>query len=446
MIKPLRNISKSLGGILVLGLVLRLSLFFVAQPWDSTFQEEELLYRDAIRYHVMAIELIEQGAFGEFSQARTPIYPIFISAIYSVFGQHPWVVLLFQIFISIGSILLVYKIARLWFNEKIALLAAGLMAIDPYGILYTQNLLTETIFVFLLLLGIYCALKLYHEQKLTLGVLSGIILALATLTRPISFYFPLILLFIFILAPQLKLRKRIGLISLFGLLYLGGIGVWCLHNYQQYGHFKISSNTPRGLLTIAARIESRQTGGDVIEIREQHQTTLLQQAGTTDFNSFQAAEYYQQYAQPYIRKNFSDFTALSIIGLGNIYTGLSTNEFGKFLRWRKSELPYNAPSERNWTNKIQDFLRVKSPAKIVLAFVIGPLLLALYWLFLIGAFRLLKDKQYFILATILMIIVFFTLISSPIGSPRYRLPFMPFVMMTAAYGWYQLKRWKRVKT
>ncbi len=162
--------NKSIILIAGFALLLRIGFFMVVQPWDKQVLQETILVGDPDGYHNMALSIINSGSFsyhkympfekikGDVSAERTPGYPLFVSFVYFLFGVRPWLVILFQLLVNVGSLILIYVLAKKVFEKKIAIIAALLYAIEPHAIslpialmIYRRNynFLIVILFVFL---------------------------------------------------------------------------------------------------------------------------------------------------------------------------------------------------------------------------------------------------------------------------------------------------------
>lgn len=158
---------------------------------------------DSPGYMLMAKNLAEHGILS-FSGAlpyvptnfRTPGYPFFLAIIYLIF--HSFVpAIFFGAIISAFAAPLIYLISREIFFDKAAFIAGVLTAIEPLGLFLGVSILTEGVFTPVLLLSVYFFVRYLKVGKSSYLYGSGALLALATLTRPIMFYFwPLAILFI----------------------------------------------------------------------------------------------------------------------------------------------------------------------------------------------------------------------------------------------------------
>ena len=114
------------------------------------------------------------------------------------------------ILFSIGSLLVFYKIARVFFSKTISFLCVILLAIDPMFFTFSRLLQLDIPALFFLLSSIYYYLKYLDGKKLKLFYVSGIFLGLslaaklsAVLLIPL---FPLLFM-IFNQGKNLKLRE-----------------------------------------------------------------------------------------------------------------------------------------------------------------------------------------------------------------------------------------------
>ncbi|MEZ4747630.1 MAG: glycosyltransferase family 39 protein [Calditrichia bacterium] len=164
---------------------MRLGLFFFIQPWQINQETKVILKKDAVGYHQIAKNYLDMGIHTKSKQlphnpdkVRVPLYPMFLAGVYGVFGEKPWLVLFFQIIIGAFTSVMVYKTARYYIRESPAFLAGLLYCLDYTAIFYTSNLLTETLFICLLVLHIYFLTLFFTASNSPRGypelVLSGV--------------------------------------------------------------------------------------------------------------------------------------------------------------------------------------------------------------------------------------------------------------------------------
>lgn len=134
---------------------------------------------------------------------RAPLYPIMLAAHLRLFGQSLAPIFLTQTLLSLLNVALVYDLAARDAASRRPLLPALLMALYLPFAIYTQTLLSETLFLTLLLASFAALLR--APQRLRWAVAAGALLGLATLTRSLTLPFiPLAALWLYRAArPQI---------------------------------------------------------------------------------------------------------------------------------------------------------------------------------------------------------------------------------------------------
>jgi 4-amino-4-deoxy-L-arabinose transferase-like glycosyltransferase len=217
-----------------IGLLLRMGYILV-------FPQEKVLRGDAAQYDIIAHNLVSGFGFSINpnvpTPTRAPIYPLFLSFIYFIFGHNYTVVRFFQVILSGLTCVILYYIAKEIFNEKIATISAWLLVSYPVLIVYTGLLLTETLFTFLLAVSVLLLIRGIVTAKTKYFIGSGTFLGLATLTRPVTLLFPFVILIFFIIVK----RKLILNWFAFFLIFVVVLFPWVLRNYKLFGMYNICS-------------------------------------------------------------------------------------------------------------------------------------------------------------------------------------------------------------
>lgn len=133
---------------------------------------------------------------------RTPGYPAFLAAIYSVFGESARAVMIAQAVIDVLTCMVVAAMAAVLAPKasraRVALAALWLAAICPFTANYTAVVLTETLATFLTALALLVLVEAFRDERLgtTQGLasgetprgmrwlLGGIVAGFGTLVRP----------------------------------------------------------------------------------------------------------------------------------------------------------------------------------------------------------------------------------------------------------------------
>jgi 4-amino-4-deoxy-L-arabinose transferase-like glycosyltransferase len=99
------------------------------------------------------------------------------------FGNNIFFLRLSVVLVSITSILLLYLFTRKYYNEKIALLAAFILAITPNDILNSSVAFENPIIPFFIILSLYMFQKYAEIKKTRYLYIISFIFGIATITR-----------------------------------------------------------------------------------------------------------------------------------------------------------------------------------------------------------------------------------------------------------------------
>lgn len=423
--------------VLLLALIVRMVFFISLQPWNDEVVNNEIIVGDALEYHPLALSLLSNRSFEDFDSLRTPGYPFFVALLLGVSSFSVWFVLLVQILLSLFSVLLIYKIAAFFFNHKIALLAGFLFAIDTTQAIWTVELYTDTLFVFLFMFSIFYLCKGLKVKPLSSIILSALFLGIATLVRPISFLFPFVAIIIILFLYNLKLSTKLGYSFVFAFVFLITISPWLIHNYSKFGEAKLSSISGFNLLLYnAAFTEVYKTGKPIEEVRNDfNELAVKQGADSTNIHSFKNSQIYSGIANKYIRDNFFLYCKRHFMGIVNMYAGIGTQKITEKLHFKiesNNVGPFGGPGI---LTRIINFLQSKTRAVIFIALIVGLYLMINYIFSLYGIIIMLGNKERILLLFIL-IILYFSGLTGVVGYDRYRMPFMPFINMLCAVGLY----------
>lgn len=208
-----------------------------------------LVVGDALVYADLAKNLLNHHVYGMSSEfgpqpslIRLPGYPLFLAAIFKVFGQDHWrAVMLVQAAIDVGSCFVIAEAARRMVNARAAKLAFALAALCPFTANYVATGLTETVSIFLISLAVLFTVIGLEEGKAWAWVGCGITLALAIQVRPDGGWLLgaiglTILLRMWTIPAQRRSLFRAGVIIL--AISLAPLVLWTIRNWRVFHIFQ----------------------------------------------------------------------------------------------------------------------------------------------------------------------------------------------------------------
>ena len=391
------------------------------------------LHSDMATYQKRALLFLSTGSFTEavpshyFAESvyRLPFYPLFIAAIYKLFGTAPMAVYIIQAFI--GTLLLwgIYLLTSASFNNRLAGLCAliGSALYTPL-IGYCGILLTETLFMTLAIFGFYGVFKSLTTSNLRWMVMAGVLFGLASLTRSIIFPIPFLLALWMLLfwkklqpTPSTSISKPLQHSAVLLATTLLVISPWSIRNYIEYKQF-IPLDSLTGLNLVIGN-NDRATGGFTPRYSKspQYQRAKAQSKTLPQLDKNLKAEMLQ-----WIKDNPQRYTALTLKRLKK-YFSAEYDGYSKSYEWDRIFFHHNG---------VMQVYRMVMQCIALTALAAGIVRLS-PWIILLGG-----TSVYFYLVPALFYY-----------HARYRLPGVPFVMilagLTLAWVWQVLIK-PRLKT
>lgn len=396
--------------------------------------------------------------FHHFCDWHPPMYFAVTSALLHL-TQNNWSIYIFQIICGLVSVVLTYLIARMFFNERISLAAALMMAIEPFWAWHNFLLMTDNLYVPLFLAGFYFWFKFLKNGKYSSVMVSALIFGLTTLTRPNSLLLTLFLSFllalIFIFREKLKIKNYLRINSfkklfyclfIFNGLFFLVLAPWAVRNKIVYDRFTIANimstnfyyyNLPP-FVSWKEKI-SYQEAYDIYA--KQADRDLGKHLGNSGFNCTfftneelnKQLDYYKNKANEVMLGNFPSYLTLHLIRTAPFflqpgYFEMHSAYTGEF---RKPDLTAALMSGN--LAEIKGFLKNINLKLIV--YLTGVLLWGIISLvsFIALVFSY-KDKEKFLFAFFAMaVIIYSALLISPFVIARYRMPLYPFFFILTAY-------------
>ena len=173
-------------------------------PGGFTFPDEQEYFR-VIGNFLGGQGLIVHGTMKAF---RPPLFPLLASSAWWT-GAGMAGVRGAQVVLSALTVLLIRRLGKRLFSPAAGTAAGAIAAIYPFFIYYTAFLLTETLFIFLVVLTVLLFVETAGEPSARRAWAAGACLGLAGLCRPaMELYLPCALVLLVTLRQPLRLRLR----------------------------------------------------------------------------------------------------------------------------------------------------------------------------------------------------------------------------------------------
>lgn len=377
---------------------------------------------DSLTYQTIAYNILREHCYCYLPHLQTvdraPLWPTVIAFFYGTLGPHDTLVRLFLSFVGSGTCLLIYFFARDMFGTRIGLFAGILAAIYPFLFIYDGWLYSESLYTFLLFAFCY---TLYHLQRTphrSLIILSGLLLGLISLTRPngllilgLFIAWAIIIGWTRILSWRIALESAIA-ISLLSLLL---ILPWTTRNYL-VTHARLPVATGDGKVLVGAYNDdtsnpSYQNGyylGTWLVPSESVPSVVNQFpencAGSCEVLRDNA---YKSYAWQWIQSHLDKMPMM--LGLHAINMWQITTQ--------EADLPINRFPDRNTSHLVVTMMVIITPLVFVLA-ALGLFVTRRRW-------RELLFIYFMIALTFIQCVILY-------GSPRFRAPIEPMLIVLAA--------------
>lgn len=225
-----------LYSILLSAFILKIILSFLLQTE---------LKSDSITYHNLALSILS----GEYSLNGKPTafvvcgYPLFLSLVYYVFGEGQFIVKIIQSVIEIFTGYIFFKISLNFFNVKYSLLSLLIFSFLPSDLLFSQTILTESLFGFFSMIVLYLCLK---NNFINHMFLTGIIFGCAIMIRS-SFSFAVILIPLYLFFERKKLFEKNQILNFakYSAIFLAGLllilSPWIIRNKITMNAFTLAT-------------------------------------------------------------------------------------------------------------------------------------------------------------------------------------------------------------
>jgi 4-amino-4-deoxy-L-arabinose transferase-like glycosyltransferase len=198
----------------------------------------EKSFNDWAAYNKLAYSIIEKGSyedpFGKPTAMIVPGYPIFLSLIYFIFGYSLIPVLIINSILITLSFYILFKIALIFYNKRIAYILLFLLTINIRISHILSMPMTESLFVPIIAICLYMTLNIVDMNKKGMKnfILLGLLGGYGILVRPVIIPF-LFIIILYLIMKKIKLSNFLVLIICISL----APSIWIIRNYNVFGRF-----------------------------------------------------------------------------------------------------------------------------------------------------------------------------------------------------------------
>lgn len=396
---------------------------------------------DSYEYVALAETMLSNGRFALSPTVspetfRTPAYPLFVAGILAITKNIVFVPIA-QIILVAFSTALIFLIGARFYTSGIGLAAAILFAIDPSVFVNSSVSMTETLFVFVLLLSIYVLCM--HERLSTWCVFSvGILIGILALTRPLGLYiFPFIVVWLLWKGREnWRQSFKISGIFLAGIFLI--VAPWMARNYEYSGHMAISSIGVYNFLFYNINdFEYERTGVSKVAI----QADILNQMSASDSDDLRSLTFSGReaaVASKYLFAHPFAYATFHLLSMIPFYIGSSIDST-TYAVYSRGALKGTLSPDINVSSLILHgkyraaFVALTDdPLVLIERFVWIILCIASFWTVVVSVYR--RKANVSVVILFFTLIIAFGILTGPVSYPRYRLPAEPFIFILGVAG------------
>ena len=381
-----------------------------------------LMAEDAMRYYETALHLINapvnfKNNLGFNILYDAPLYPLFLSIFFKIFGASYQLAIFLNIFLFSISVCLIYIIGKLLFPEKYAFCAAIIFSFYPSLLMYSIYPMSEPLFLVLFLSAFINLILFLKTQKISYLIFTAFLLVLATLTKEVALFIPVIIAIFIIMKNIKKWRTTVKAASLLIAIYIATLSPFLIYNHRSCGYYTLSGKILdyKSALDKKIRVFTAQKRITAINKRD-----VLPQNITNLFSNSRL--YFQQY--------------------GNFFAGAGIIGMLRALGYNVSEVEAATKSPRLFINALKKFGW-------------GWAALQYYaWIFMVCVYICSFSALFFLIAKgkiteaafFLIIFCYFLFVYFYSYSTRYSIPLIPFLSILCSYFLLNIGAMKSKKT
>lgn len=246
-----------------------------------------VISKDSEEFALLTNTLLDKKVFqqnGNVETVRSPGYPFF-AAVITLVGRSFFAVTFVQIILIFLSVFIIRRIGCSVASRNVGELSGLLFVFNPVTLVLALVLMTDTLFLFLFVLGFYIALSLSERNYWKYLVLVILLFSSAIYVRQMGiFALPIFIAPIFI--AQISSKKRTQVILILTLSLVATTLPWTLRNYAHTSVASFSSFKSLNLSWAVTQFMADQNHTDVTtEVRNFEKITGISEEGWRDLRN-----------------------------------------------------------------------------------------------------------------------------------------------------------------
>ncbi|MDD5110202.1 MAG: glycosyltransferase family 39 protein [Patescibacteria group bacterium] len=348
----------------------------------------------------------------------------------------PWFTALLQNILSLLTVVVVYRLLQFSGMPRLAFWGALGYGVEPFTSYQSNLLMTDTLFTFLMMGGLYAYVRALHQNSTAWIAMSAVALALAAYVRLIGLFFCGLLLAWWIgYAVYRKLgMRRLAAAGIFLVVLSGMLAPWVVRNGRTFGVWKLSTESNFVLYLFHANqalaLRDHRTPQEVRGELITYLDALPQDVAVRD-------RFLGRRSREILLENWRWYLPVWAVKIAPFFVQSGWRDIVEIAGFKSADRPVDltgALLHQEWGKIASAFRDFDLP-------LISHLIGALVWTIIsllaaiapIVAWR--SDRQRFpYLVLFGLAVLMFAALSSPISHARYRQPVQPLMIALAAYA------------
>lgn len=356
---------------------------------------------------------------------RPPLYALFIFLL-RVFSSSDFFVLIIQNILSIVSICISVAIARMLTEKKTkSVFIFLLLLFFPTQMIYANMIMADVLFQFLLVCASYYFIRFVKGQHTKHFFCFNALIALAVLTKPVLYWFWIVVLLIALLMwskGQLKILQLsfvfIPFVVVLSLSY---------YNYTKTGYFHYSSVNQKFISEYGAYLAVGERGDSVAQ--QKVDSILLIAHQQPSFKEY--STYLNRESVELIKNNLPNFLWMQTKGMVSFF--LDHGRWDLFTFFVQPDFNQEKGIkyfyEGDGINGVINYIKTFNPFLILYLLLV--VVVNIFLLFCFFKFISHREINIWIRVFILCFIVYMVLFTGVVGCSRYRMAVYPFLLIVA---------------